>query len=86
MRLKCCRWVMCIPGPMACSWIGEREIRINRVRMVEGARPYINTPGQILGKGQEGFYVKTKDTFVEVLDYRFEGKIRVGDRLTEKGI
>lgn len=75
---------LCLPGPMACSWIGEEEIRINKVRMVEGARPYINIPGQILGRSEEGFYVKTGDTFVEVTEYHFSGRIKVGDRLTEE--
>ena len=54
---------------------------INKVREIPGAREYIGKPGQILGKTKNGFYVKTKDTFVEVLEYEYEGKIRVGDRM-----
>ena len=44
-------------------------MKINSVREIKGARSYINTPGQILGKTESGFYVKTKDTFIEVLEY-----------------
>lgn len=72
---------LCEPGPMAVSTLNGEIIRINRVKMVEGAKPYINIPGQIIGKTDQGFYVKTKDTFVEVTDYRYKGKIRVGDRM-----
>lgn len=72
---------ICRPGPMATSSLNGAEIKINHVRMIGGARKYINTPGQIIGKTSRGFYVKTADTFVEVDDYEFAGKIRVGDRL-----
>lgn len=72
---------ICRPGPMATSVLNGKEIKINRVREVEGAHRYINTPGQILGKTEHGFYVKTKDTFIEVTEYVYEGKIRTGDRM-----
>ena len=58
---------LCEPGPMACSALDEEVIRINRVKMIENAKPYINIPGQIIGKTEQGFYVKTKDTFVDGL-------------------
>ncbi|NDO68840.1 methionyl-tRNA formyltransferase [Schaedlerella arabinosiphila] len=77
---------LCEPGPMACSALDEEVIRINRVKMIENAKPYINIPGQIIGKTEQGFYVKTKDTFVEVTDYHYKGKIRVGDRMKWKGL
>lgn len=73
---------LCRPGPMAVSNLGGKEIRINMLREINGARNYINIPGQILGRSDGGFYVKTRDTFVEVIDYEYEGKIRVGDRMT----
>lgn len=72
---------LCKPGPIATTFLKGFELKINRVREVQGARPYINIPGQVLGKTNSGFYVKTGDTFVEVTDYRYGGKIRVGDRL-----
>ncbi len=64
------------PGPMATSSLNGREIKINRVREVPEARKYINIPGQILGKTRDGFYVKTKDTFIEVVEYEYDGKIK----------
>ena len=72
---------LCMPGPMASSKINGEEIQINKVYEIEGAKNYINVPGQILGKTERGFYVKTKDTFVEVVEFKYNGKIRVGDRL-----
>ncbi|MCM1213726.1 MAG: methionyl-tRNA formyltransferase [Lachnospiraceae bacterium] len=72
---------ICKPGPMATSMLNGKMIKINKVREVKGAHRYINTPGQILGKTKDGFYVKTKDTVIEVIEYIYEGIIRVGDRL-----
>lgn len=72
---------ICAPGPMATAVLNGQEIRINKVREVKGARSYIGKPGQILGKTENGFYVKTLDTFVEILEYEYKGKIRVGDRI-----
>lgn len=72
---------VCIPGPIATAKLNGREIKINKVKEIPGAREYIGKPGQILGKTEDGFLVKTKDTFIEVVEYRYEGKIRVGDRI-----
>lgn len=72
---------ICKPGPQATSYIGGMEIKINKVRFLPQAHNYKNIPGQILGKTHEGFYVKTGDTMIEVLEYTYEGKIRVGDRM-----
>ena len=69
------------PGPMARSYIGDTEIYINRVREIPRARSYIGTPGQVLGKTENGYYVKTSDTFVEVIEYEYDGIIKIGDRL-----
>jgi len=72
---------ICKPGPQATSHIYDKIIKINHVREIKNSRPYIGFPGQVIGKTKEGFYVKTKDTFLEVIDFDFDGKIRVGDRL-----
>lgn len=72
---------ICKPGPRAASKLNGQEIKINKVREIPGVRSYIGKPGQILGKTENGFYVKSKDTFIEVLEFEYEGKIRVGDRM-----
>lgn len=73
---------VCRFGLMATSMLNGREIKINRVREVKDACRYINIPGQILGKMGQDCYVQTKNTFIEVMEYIYDGKIRTGDRLT----
>lgn len=76
---------ICDPGPMArCKvYHGEEshDVKINAVRLIPDAPVYIGTPGQILYKTDQGYVVKTVDSFVEVTEYETDGKIRVGDRL-----
>lgn len=71
-----------MPGPQAVSWINGEKISINKARMIPGAHIYKNINGQVVGKTREGFIVKTGDTILEVTEYTYAGKIRVGDRLT----
>lgn len=75
---------LCLPGPQALSWIGGKKISINRARMVPGAHVYKNTVGQVVGKTEDGFLVKTGDTVLEITEYAYEGRIKIGDRLTVK--
>lgn len=72
---------LCVPGPQATSWIDGEEICINKARMVPGACTYRNTVGQVIGKTNEGFLIKTGDTILEILEYTYNGKVRIGDRL-----
>ncbi len=70
---------ICEPGPKARSYVGNEEIKINNVKLIDKAPVYKGIPGQVLSKTKVGFYIKTRDSFVEVVDY--EGKLRVGNRL-----
>lgn len=72
---------LCTPGPQAVSWINGIKISINKSRMVKGAHPYKNIPGQIIGKTADGFLVKTGDTMLEITEYTYSGNVRVGDCL-----
>lgn len=72
---------ICEPGPKAITYKNGIEIKINNARMIENAPKYINTSGQIIGKTEEGFLVKTKDTFIEIMEVESEGKLRIGDKL-----
>lgn len=72
---------LCVPGPQAVSWIRGKKISINTARMIPNACAYKNTAGQVIGKTQEGLLVKTGDTILEILEYTYDGKIRIGDRL-----
>lgn len=72
---------LCDPGPRAASWIEGKKIDINRARMVPGAHAYKNIAGQVVGKTNDGFLVKTGDTILEIIEYSYDGKIKTGDRL-----
>lgn len=72
-----------VPGPQATSWVNGEKICINRSRMVAGAHTYKNTVGQVVGKTEDGFLVKTGDTMLEVVEYTFNGRIKIGDRLKD---
>lgn len=72
---------LCIPGPRALSFINQKPIRINQIKEVSGAHTYIGIPGQVIGRGKLGFYIKTLDSMVELVDYSYEGKVKIGDRL-----
>lgn len=72
---------LCTPGPQATSWINGKKISINKARMVNEARAYKNTVGQVVGKTKDGFMVKTGDTILEVIEYTYDGRVKMGDRL-----
>lgn len=72
---------LCMPGPQAASWIQGTKIFINKARLVDGAHAYKNIPGQVVGKTADGFLVKTRDTMLEITEYTYAGKVRIGDRL-----
>ena len=73
------------PGPQATSWINGKIIRINKSRMVAGAHIYKNTVGQVVGKTEDGFLCKTGDTVLEIVEYSYDGRIKMGDRLKNHG-
>lgn len=72
---------LCTPGPQAVSWINGKKISINKARMIAGAHAYKNTVGQIVGKTNDGFIAKTGDTILEIIEYTYDGKVKMGDRL-----
>lgn len=69
------------PGPKATTTIEGKKVLINRARMIEGAPIYKCTNGQLLSKTDQGFLVKTMDSFIEILEISSEVKLRVGDKL-----
>jgi len=71
---------ICVPGPVARSYIDGREIKINKVNMVSDAPQYRGIPGQVLAKQNGNLIVKTLDSFVEIVDYNAPFNIRVGHR------
>ncbi|NBV75658.1 MAG: methionyl-tRNA formyltransferase [Methylococcaceae bacterium] len=72
---------ICHPGPKALCFLEGEAIRINSARLIPHAPAYRGIPGQIVGKTANGFIAKTVDSTVEITNFTFDGKIRVGDRL-----
>lgn len=68
------------PGVGATSYINGKQVKIYKAQLIEGAHEYINIPGQILMKEEDGFIVKTKDTIIKITDYEYDGKIKAGTR------
>jgi len=75
---------ICKPGPIARTFINNREMKINKIKFIEEAPSYIGTVGAVLTKGEYSFFVKTEDSFIEVLEYEYDGKFMVGDRFEVK--
>jgi methionyl-tRNA formyltransferase len=72
---------LCSPGPKATTSIDGSNVMINKANLLAGAPNYKNTPGQILAKSNDGFLVKTLDSFIEILEIESEQVLKVGDRL-----
>lgn len=71
-----------IPGPSARTFKGDNEILINKVELIPDAPIYKGISGAVLSVQDGCFLVKTQDSFVRVVEWDAEVKIRVGDRLT----
>ena len=71
---------ICKPGPLARSFINNKEIKINKVEYFKNTKNYKCIVGTIVHKNLKSFLVKTKNGLVKVIEYEFSGKIKVGDR------
>jgi len=69
------------PGPSATTFINDNVVKINKAKVITSAPVYINFPGQLLKKTKDGFWVKTKDTFIEISEIQSIYKLKVGDKL-----
>jgi methionyl-tRNA formyltransferase len=72
---------LCKPGPMARSSTNGKEIKLNKSRIINLAPSYKNTIGSVVGITNAGFIVKTLDSTLEITEYEYDGKMRIGDRL-----
>jgi methionyl-tRNA formyltransferase len=71
---------ICLPGPQARAFINKKEMKINKVILFENAPIYKCITGAILRKDANGLLVKTSDSFLQLIEYEYEGVIKVGDR------
>ncbi|MGJ0318158.1 hypothetical protein NG767_05315 [Aliarcobacter cryaerophilus] len=76
---------MCHPVPMTRAFLNAIKMKINRVELIKNAQNYKCIVGAILNKEKEGsFLVKTKDSFIRIIDFEYNGKFKVGDRFDVK--
>jgi len=75
---------ICFPGPKARAFINGKEVEINKVELVSNAVSYKCITGAILHIDKEKVLVKTDDSFVKIIEYKTEAKLKVGDRFEIK--
>lgn len=71
---------ICRPGPEARIFMDSQEIKINKVQFLSEAPEFKGIPGTVIGVDTDGFYVKTKDSYVKVIQWSGYIKPRIGDR------
>jgi len=71
---------ICSPGPIARAKLNNKEMKINKIEFLKDAPIYKCTIGVILNKSVDSFLVKTKDSYIRVTEFEFNGVIKVGDR------
>ena len=69
------------PGPLAKTTFLGKDVKIIKSKYISDAPKYIDTPGKILNKTPNGFIIKTKDSFIEILEIKTDVKLKVGDKL-----
>jgi len=75
---------ICKPGPMSSSFINGNEIKINKVKVMKNLFGSNSELGVIIKIDNEGFYVKTSDNVVKVIEYEYDDIIIIGDKLETK--
>jgi len=73
---------VCYPGPVARTFINGNEIKVGKARLIPGAPAYKGIPGQVVGKTENGFVVKTQDSTIEIQDVEAPCILKIGDRFT----
>ena len=73
---------ICKPGPQARTFNGKEEVFINKVEEIEDAPTFIGLTGAVLFTDEKSFIVKTKDSYVRVVDWSSNAIVKIGDRLT----
>ena len=68
------------PGPCARAFIGKKEMKINQVECIENDQFSKSEIGTIIKKNSDYFLVKTKDSFLKVISYEYDGEIKEGNR------
>ena len=72
---------ICLPGPQARTSFDKNEVYINRAEYFHDAPVYKGIPGAVLKADEKELIVKTKDSFIRVIEWSCDAKIKTGSRL-----
>ena len=72
---------ICRPGLEARTYLGDDEIKINKTQYLPKATSYKGIAGSVVGVDLNGFFVKTFDSYIKVIEWSGYSKPRIGDRL-----
>lgn len=71
------------PGPLAQTKLNESVVYVVKVELVTDAPRYKCIPGALLSKDDDGFLVKTGDTYIRVVEWISEAKLYAGGRFSK---
>ena len=69
-----------LPGPCAQALVDKKYIKIINSEFISKAPKYIGIPGTVLETFDNSFLVKTKDSYIKILDWESDIKIYTGLR------
>ena len=72
------------PGPCARAILGERTMLIREVSLIESAPEYLSTPGEIIGRKNNCYIIKTGDTSLLIERYQFESMAEQNSSIESK--
>lgn len=68
------------PGPLARAILNDKEMKIIKAIYHPNAPSYKCINGAVVGVNKDGFWVKCADKALEIREFEYDGKIRIGDR------
>ena len=72
---------ICSPGLVARTFLNNKEMKINKAELINDMLNNKYISGTIIDKSINYFIVKTKDGFLKITDFEFDGKLNIGDIL-----
>ena len=69
------------PGPNAKATLNKKNIELISAEYIPDAPKYKGIPGSVVGKSKDYFLIKTSDSHLKITKIKYDGKIKIGDRL-----